>query len=266
MKFTFTYFAKKIFKNTDTIMRTIAFLCFVLLVTSCVNKIENTNDGNNYSDAIFQYSTKSGLLNNLYVGSLSVLDIQQNGDFGLGTFNMVDGEMVVFDGNVYQVSTSGKINLMPPDALSPFVVTKFFDADTSLQLDGTYSLDTVKTILSKITQNISTPMAIKIRARFNTLKSRSVDKVSDMSTTLEEIIDKQTIFDFSNVDGNVIGFWYPEYFDGVNFSGFHLHAVLNDLSGGGHLLNCTVENPTIELDFSSIVNVSLNYKTEAKAN
>lgn len=239
-------------------MKTNALLFFALLMTSCVNKIDTKITSINHSDKIFQYSTKNGLLRNNYIGDLTVSEIKKSGDFGLGTFNMVDGEMVISNGNVYQVLTDGRINNMPSETLSPFVVTKFFNADTTFKLIGTYSLDSLKTSLSKM---ISSPTAVNIKANFKSLKSRSVDKVNDLSTTLEEIVAKQTIFNFSNVDGNIIGFWYPEYFDGVNFTGFHLHVLLNDLSGGGHLLDCSIENPTIELDFAPGVNVSLNLMT-----
>ncbi len=74
---------------------------------------------------------------------------------------------------------------------------------------------------------------------------------------MEEIVAKQTVFNFTDVEGKIIGFWYPEYFDGVNFPGFHLHSLLNDLSGGGHLLDCTIENAIVEIDYASNVEIQL---------
>ena len=236
--------------------RNIAMLLF-LFATSCVNEIENNNINIGDSDNIFQYSSKNGLLNNDYIGSLTVAEIKRNGDFGLGTFNMVDGEMVIFEGNVYQVLTNGVINSMPSETLSPFVVTKFFNSDTAFSLPNNISLDSVKSLLDPVLENLDYPFAIKIHSDFNTLKSRSVDKVADESVTLEEIVANQTEFNFTNVKGTVIGYWYPDYFDGVNFPGFHLHVLLNDLSGGGHLLDCTFASINIEIDFASGVDVAL---------
>ena len=237
-------------------MKTIITLLLLIILTSCVNEI-NSDIQKLRSDNIFQYSSKNGLLNNDYVGDLSVEKIKENGNFGLGTFNMVDGEMVIFDGAVYQVLTNGKINSMPSETLSPFAVTKFFISDTTFSLPNNISLDSAKSLILPLVKNLNTPLAIKIVGKFKTLKSRSVDKVADESVTLAEIVANQTVFNFTNAEGNIIGFWYPDYFDGVNFPGFHLHVLLNNLSGGGHLLDCTFETATVEIDYASGVNVAL---------
>ena len=93
-------------------IKAIPFLIVAIILGSCVNEIDNKGTSLNPDD-IYQYSTKNGLLNNDYIGDLTVEEIKKNGDFGLGTFNMVDGEMVIFDGNVYQVLITGEINNMP---------------------------------------------------------------------------------------------------------------------------------------------------------
>jgi acetolactate decarboxylase len=173
--------------------KVISFLIFILLFASCVNEIDNV--GTNFKhDDIYQYSSKNGLLNNDYIGDLTVEEIKEKGDFGLGTFNMVDGEMVIFDGNVYQVSITGEINLMPAESLSPFVVTKFFYPDTSFSLPSNISLDSAKALVNQVIENLETPLAIKMTGTFNSLLSRSVKKVPDYSVTLAEIIENQTKF------------------------------------------------------------------------
>ena len=232
------------------------FLLLTAIFVSCVNEINNDGTKQN-SDNIYQYSSKNGLLNNDYVGDLTIGEIKEYGNFGLGTFNMVDGEMVIFDGNIYQVLITGEINNMPSEVLSPFVVTKFFNSDTTFSLPGNISLDSAKSLVYQVVENLDTPLAIKMTGTFKSLLSRSVEKVHDESVTLAEIVANQTEFNFTNVEGTVIGFWYPDYFDGVNFPGFHLHVLLDDLSGGGHLLDCTFENAIVEIDFASGVTVAL---------
>ena len=164
---------------------------------------------------------------------------------------------MIFDGNVYQVLTTGEINNITSEALSPFVVTKFFNQDTSFALPSGISLDSAKSLISQVIENLETPLAIKIEGTFKSILSRSVKKVPDESVTLSEIVANQTKFNFSNIEGTVIGFWYPQYFDGLNFPGFHLHVLLDDLSGGGHLLDCTFESVIVEIDYASGVNVAL---------
>ena len=236
-------------------MKNIIVFTLLLLITSC-SQNGGTKLSNNYSDEIFQYSSKNALINHDYIGNLTVAEIKKNGNFGVGTFNMVDGEMVISENNIYQVLPNGEVNNMSDDVKSPFVVTKFFEADTTFVISSV-SLDSLKTMLNPILHNLSTPFAIKITGKYKALKSRSVDKATDESVSLEEIIANQTIFDFANVEGKLIGFWYPEYFDGVNFTKYHLHALLNNFAGGGHILDCHFDGAVVEIDFASGVIVEL---------
>jgi len=236
--------------------KTIGFLLLLLLI-SCVNEVEQPQTESK-TDDIFQYGTKNSLLTNIYTGNVTVGEIKKEGNFGLGTFNMIDGEMVIYNGNVYQVLPSGKINNMPSAIKVPFVVTKFFNPDTSFSLPNNISLDSAKVILQKIIGHKNLPAAIRINSHFDSLKCRSVYKVKNNSVSLAEIIAKQKIFNFADKEGTVIGFWYPDYFDGVNFSGFHFHVMLKNISGGGHILNCKFRSAAVEIDFASGVNVLMN--------
>jgi acetolactate decarboxylase len=51
---------------------------------------------------LFQVSISSALVEGVHDGEVSVKSILERGDFGLGTFANLDGEMVVLDGRVYQ--------------------------------------------------------------------------------------------------------------------------------------------------------------------
>jgi hypothetical protein len=44
----------------------------------------------------------------------------EHGDFGLGTFDRLDGEMVVLDGVVYQVAADGSVHVANDSARTPF--------------------------------------------------------------------------------------------------------------------------------------------------
>jgi len=236
-------------------MKSTMAVILLSILTSCSNNI-GSNSKNNITDKIFQYSSKKALITNHYVGNLTVAEIKENGNFGLGTFNMIDGEMVISENNVYQVLPNGEVNNMQADTKSPFVVTKYFEADTTFSITD-LSLNSLKKMLEPVLSNLSTPFAIKIIGKYKTLKSRSVDKVANESVSLDEIIANQTIFDFTNVEGTLIGFWFPEYFDGVNFAEYHLHALLNNFSGGGHILDCHFDGAVVEIDFASGVIVEL---------
>jgi acetolactate decarboxylase len=75
---------------------------------------------------LFQVSTSAALVEGIYQGAVRVSRLLQHGDFGLGTFIDLDGEMVVLDGVCYQVSPTGAIAPVEGDRLIPYaVVTRF---------------------------------------------------------------------------------------------------------------------------------------------
>src|ERR1700756_4573319 len=79
---------------------------------------------------VFQVSTSGALVAGVYDREVTVQAILEHGDFGLGTFANLDGEMVVLDGRVYQVQGSGRVSEAAPDAGAPFAVVTWFRADT----------------------------------------------------------------------------------------------------------------------------------------
>ena len=75
---------------------------------------------------VFQVSTSGALVAGVYDREVSVQALLEHGDFGLGTFADLDGEMVVVDGRAYQIQGSGSVSEAPAGAGAPFgVVTQF---------------------------------------------------------------------------------------------------------------------------------------------
>src|ERR1700739_3236227 len=71
---------------------------------------------------LFQVSTSAALVEGIYQGAVRVSRLLQHGDFGLGTFIDLDGEMVVLDGVCYRVSPTGSIAAVEGDRLIPYAV------------------------------------------------------------------------------------------------------------------------------------------------
>jgi hypothetical protein len=75
---------------------------------------------------VFQVSTSGALVAGVYNREVSVQAILEHGNFGLGTFANLDGEMVVVDGHVYQTKGTGQVSEAPADAGAPFAVVTWF--------------------------------------------------------------------------------------------------------------------------------------------
>jgi acetolactate decarboxylase len=71
---------------------------------------------------LFQVSTSGALVAGIYSGAVSSGLILHHGDFGVGTFENLDEEMVVLDGRIYRIQGNGTVSVAPTDSTAPFAV------------------------------------------------------------------------------------------------------------------------------------------------
>src|SRR5260370_782409 len=71
---------------------------------------------------VYQISAISSRLRGGYDGDTTVGELLRHGSFGLGTFNGVDGEMMVLDGKVYRGTVDGRAHVVASSELTPFAV------------------------------------------------------------------------------------------------------------------------------------------------
>jgi acetolactate decarboxylase len=199
-------------------------------------------------DQIFQYSTLSALMAGVYEGDLAIGELAEEGDFGLGTLNTLDGEMVLVDGQTFQVRVDGSVHAVDDGTKTPFAVVTDFDADTTVQAPGEMGFEQLKTLIDgqRLSENI--PFAVKVEGAFTYMKTRSVPAQSKPYRPLSEVLKSQAEFEFTDVEGVLVGFWLPDYMNGANAGGYHLHFLGDARDIGGHLLDCRSKDVTVSLD------------------
>ena len=199
-------------------------------------------------DTLSQVSTIDSLMAGNYDGIETAEQIFTKGDFGIGTFDGLDGEMVMLNGIVYQVEDSGMVTLPENGITLPFAAVTYFDTDVSQAVGQVQDLDTLKNMLDQMIVKKDRFYAIRIDGTFSTIEVRSVPKQQKPYPILSEVTKNQPIFNYESVNGSLIGFWCPEYVGSVNVPGYHLHFISDDRSKGGHLLNVSISSATIALD------------------
>jgi acetolactate decarboxylase len=195
---------------------------------------------------VFQTSTVNALMEGASTGDMTMGELKTHGDFGLGTFDGLDGEMIELDGKVFQVRADGHAHPVEDSARTPFATVSFFKADESSRLyhpcDQSAMLAAVAAMLPS--QNIF--HAVRIEGRFEYVKTRAVAR-QDQSVGLEQAAREEPIFEFNDVEGTVVGFFTPDYLRGVNVPGYHLHFITADRTAGGHMLDCRTLDVTIKI-------------------
>ena len=199
-------------------------------------------------DTLYQVSTLAALLGGDYDGRIDFGTVMQQGDFGLGTFDALDGEMVAVDGAFYQVRADGIATPVARDELTPFVTVTRFRADDAFHVSGPVSCTDLYMSLQDRFPSDQISYAIRISGRFAFLQTRSVAAQEKPYPPLAVALQQQVVFDFSQVDATLAGFWMPPVVADASVAGFHFHAIITDIMAGGHVLDCAVQEAKVEID------------------
>lgn len=186
-------------------------------------------------DRVTQTATIDGLLAGVYDGETSLAELSRAGNFGLGTYQALDGEMILLDGSFYQVKGDGSVQQPPPETLSPFAIVVEFDPNIFAEL-GERDLKTLKAELDELIPNQNQFAAIRITGTFRSIRTRSVAAQMKPYPALSEVVKNQSVFDFENISGTLVGFRCPPFVKGLNVPGYHFHFLTEQRDAGGHVL------------------------------
>jgi len=207
--------------------------------------------GNGDIDVLYQVSTIDALLQGVYDGVLPVAELETHGDFGIGTFDGLEGEMLALDGNYYQIKTDGIAYPVSGEMTTPFATVTCFEADENFRLEEPANLTELEAFLDLNLPSENLFYAVRVDGNFSFIKARSVPRQEKPYPKLADAVSTQSVFEFENISGTLVGFRAPEYVKGVNVPGYHLHFITADRSAGGHVLDLEMENGDISLDITS---------------
>lgn len=237
---------------TKRLYRVIAamLLAVLLILAGCAQagKYEDLKEASPPEDTVFQVSTINALLQGLYDGEVTCGELKKHGDLGVGTFDGLDGEMIVVDGSILQVKADGKVLAAPDGEKSPFAAVTFFRSDQEQQVKELADYSQLQRLLDGLVVNRNVFYAIRIDGTFSYVKTRSVPEQEKPYPPLVEVTNNQPVFEMRNVRGTVVGFYCPPYVDGLNVPGYHLHFVTEDRRQGGHLLECSIQEGKVQMD------------------
>ncbi len=227
------------------------------------------------ADTLYQVSTKSALSNGSFGGVISANELKQHGDFGLGTFEGLDGEMIVVNGSIYHATYDGKVSLAGDDASIPFAEVTYFKADLRVPvnvskeaiyygandtaaLNGQYNYTQLISVLNTYIPQNGTFYAIRIDGNFSYMKVRAAPGEEPPYTSLADALKNESIYELHNVSGTLVGIYSPEYSDGIAFPGYHFHFVTDDRTHGGHVYDFMADGEDAQLDMLPNLYVQIN--------
>ena len=213
----------------------------------------------------FQTSTIATLLDGAYDGDVTFAELAERGDFGLGTLDGCDGEMIAIDGSFLRADVEGRLHPVPPEARTPFAVVTRFRPVHTVELAGPLSDEEVRRAIDAAVGHGERVHAIRIEGSFAAVRARSVPRQHPPYRPLAEVIGEQHVFELGALEGTAAGFRFPDAAGGLNVPGYHLHFASADRSRGGHLLGFRLAKGTAQVDDSVDVHLELPAGVELPA-
>jgi acetolactate decarboxylase len=206
---------------------------------------------------VFQDSTINALLEGLYDGSMTYGELRQHGDFGLGTFNALDGEMIAVDGGFFQIKSDGVAYPVSDDQRTPFATVLFFRPTLSQPLAGPLDYDHFQALVDSLMEGPNLFYAVRVDGLFASVTTRSVPRQEKPYPPLAEVAKTQPVFRLKDVSGTLAGFRFPDFARGLNVPGFHLHFLTEDRRAGGHVLDLELTRGELAIDASARFHLEL---------
>ncbi len=191
-------------------------------------------------EILYQVSTIDALMQGVYAGVQPVSELKKHGDFGIGTFDALDGEMIVLDGTVYQAKADGSIYKVTDTATTPFATVTYFERDFAATTDRPMNFSVFSTEMSSRLPTQNMIYAVRMQGTFPFMKVRAIPAQQEPYPTLTDAAKSQSVYTYTNTTGTVVGFYTPAFFKGLNVAGYHLHFISSDRHTGGHILDFTV--------------------------
>lgn len=225
--------------SLKTILRTITMSFVFLFFFNTFTYAQAANE-------LYQFSTINALLQGVYDGELTIKDLKKQGSFGIGTLNGLDGELIGLDGDYYQVKANGDVLKLADDAKIPFATSLHFKSDRAAQFHA-LDYENLQKSLDQMKNDTNYFYAIRIDGVFTKVLTRAIPKQDRPYKTLAEAAKEQHVFELTNIKGAVIGFWCPQYINGINVPGYHLHFISEDRKFGGHILTASLQAGNVQM-------------------
>jgi acetolactate decarboxylase len=203
------------------------------------------------TDTITQVSILDALLASRFDGCLPCRELLEHGDLGTGTFDRMDGEMIIVDGRIYQVKADGRVYVPDPDNRTPFATVCRFRPDDTWTLSEPIDLEAMEKLIDEKAPNQNVFCAIRVEGSFSYMKTHALRMQSKPYPPTAEVTRAVAQFEMKEVSGTIVGFRCPPYVKGINDTGYHLHFLSDDKTQGGHIRAFVMDRGTCAIDICS---------------
>lgn len=146
-------------------------------------------------ESLAQVALLQSLAQGYFGGTVTSGQLRKLGDTGIGTFEGLNGEMIVLDGKVYQALGDGRVLVAPDKTIIPYATVTFFDQDIAVSLKDIKDKAAFEKVLDDTVQKqgANSFYMVKLHAQFDSVLFRSEYGSKEPYPTLVEALKgKQT--------------------------------------------------------------------------
>ena len=188
---------------------------------------------------VSQIGTFDYLVQPDYDGLAPVRDGVRGATIGLGTFDRLDGELILIGGTTYRVGIDGIPRVVSTSRTTPWVEAVRFTPQASMRVPAGTECSALA-LIDDLAGTTGGMVAARLIGTFDVLTARSVPAQSQPYLPLAEVVATQTVFPLTDVSATLVGFRTGPDLMGVGAPGLHLHGLTKARDAGGHILGCTV--------------------------
>ena len=239
LNFIFLFLRMK--RLTALFVMTLAFL----VISWCWN-VKDTETINQVS--LLQWLTLGD-----YYGSKSIKELKELWNIWLGTFDGLNGELIMLDWVVYRGNDKLEIEVPSDDELIPFANVTFFDNDLEYELSDIDSIEELKEELDDKVSELGENRFyfVALSWEFNSIHIRSERKQEEDYKPLAEVLRvDQTEKKLDSVEWTIVAFFTPAYMADLNAAWWHFHFVSKDRKTWGHVLDLSIKDASVILDWT----------------
>lgn len=245
------YSSQYTYSNPGKLGQVTCYLSLILLSSPIFAKTSRDIQVRMPTVSLFQIGNASALFSGAIQGEITYRQLKTKGNFGLGTFNNIDGEMVALDGHFYKISQQGETIPVDANWKTPFAELVKFSQHHSLPIVKVNSYAALKQLIKSKLDNHNIPYAIKITGTFHYLKLRS----RSQRKALQTIDVMEETYTAENIKGTLVGFWFPDYLLSLTIPAFHFHFIADNRKLSGHVLELKANS--VEVSINKIKQIEL---------
>ena len=196
------------------------------------------------------------LVEGVYAGAVTYAKLLEHGDFGLGTFTGLDGEMVVLGGVIYRVQGNGKVSRADLEAGAPFAVVTLFSPSVDDRVGPVSSFEELSHVCDGRRRSDNLFYAFRLDGVFTHVRTRAVSPPPDGSRLLDAAKSQQE-FGFSDAAGTLVGIYSPSFSSAFSVPSYHLHFLSDDRTQGSHVLEVAATSLRLQAEELSAFHLAL---------